>query len=189
MDSFSGIDLFLKRRSIRRFSDQPVEIEKIQALLEAAMAAPTATNSQPWEFIVITEPETLKALRSKMVFGRYSAPLVICVCGSPGKANNLAVGRMFWEQDCSAATENILLAAVSLGLGGVWVGVHPVTPFVAAVRSVLNIPGSVIPLCLVYLGYPAEQKPARTQYDEHRVHWQVYEVDKSRAKNKTINQM
>lgn len=151
------------------------------------MAAPTATNSQPWEFIVITDPENLKALRSKMVFGRYVAPLVICVCGSPGKANNPATGRMFWEQDCSAATENILLAAVSLGLGGVWIGVHPVAPFVAAVRGVLNIPGSVTPLCLVYLGYPAEEKTARTQYDERRVHWQVYEPRKPRLKIKNAS--
>jgi nitroreductase len=173
----------LSRRSIRRFTDQPLDKETITLLLQAAMAAPSAVNSQPWEFIVITDPEVLAKVRSKLPFARHNAPVGIVVLGSPERANNSA-GRMFWEQDCSAAMENMLIAAVGLGLGAVWVGIHPVAPFVKGVREALDIPEAVTPLGMMHVGYPAEEKPARTQYAEHKVYWQKYEKRKKRAKVK-----
>ncbi len=158
----------LARRSIRKYTAEPVSEEDISRLLQAAMAAPSASNRRPWEFVVITEEEVLAALRRGLLFGRYQAPLAIAVCGNlhrayPGSAQE------FWVQDCSAATENLLLAASGLGLGGVWVGVYPLTPFVRHVRRVLALPKHVIPLNVVYIGHPAENKEPRTQYDEKRV--------------------
>ena len=167
------IETILRRRSIRKYTDQPVEPEKIKLLLEAAMSAPSAGNNQPWEFVVVTDAEKLAQFRSRLIFGNRNAPAAIVVCGNPGLSSNPAA-RMFWVQDCSAAAENILIAAVGLGLGTVWIGVHPVANFVKTVREIVSLPKKVTPLCIIYVGYPESEKPARTQYDEPRVHWQKY---------------
>ena len=167
------IETILRRRSIRKYTDQPVEPEKIELLLQAGMAAPTAMNCKPWEFVVVTEPERLAQFRSRLIFGNRNAPAVIVVCGNPSLAAN-PTARLFWVQDCSAAAENILIAAVGLGLGTVWIGVHPVANFIKTVRQIVGLPRKVTPLCIIYVGYPEEEKPARTQYDEQRVHRQKY---------------
>lgn len=177
------LETIFRRRSIRRFTEEKMNEETLTLLLQAGMAAPSAVNSQPWEFIVVTDAEVLAKIRSKLPFARHNAPAAIVVLGSPEKANNTA-GRMFWEQDCSAAMENMLLAAVMLGLGAVWNGIHPVAPFVRGVREVLEIPESVTPLGMMEVGYPAEEKPARTQFDAHKVYRQKYEKRKRRAKIK-----
>ena len=173
----------LKRRSIRAYADRPVERDQLLLLLQAAMAAPTAANSQPWEFVVVTDPDVLAELRRHLTFGRYNAPAAIVVCGNPRIANNSA-GERYWVQDCSAATENVLIAAAGLGLGTVWIGVYPLPGLVERVSAVLGIPEGVTPLCVIYVGHPAEEKPPRTQYDERRVYWQRYEPRKRRAKLK-----
>jgi nitroreductase len=114
------LDAIFRRRSIRKFKELPVEPEKVRLLLEAGMAAPSATNAQPWEFIVINDPETLNILKINLPLGRYNSPLCIVVCGNPEITLKKIAARLFWVQDCSAATENILIAAVGLGLGTVW---------------------------------------------------------------------
>ena len=167
------IETILSRRSIRKYTGQPVEPEKIDLLLQAGMAAPTAMNCKPWEFVVVTDPETLAQFRSRLIFGDRNAPAAIVVCGNPALSSNPSA-RLFWVQDCSAAAENILIAAVGLGLGTVWIGVHPVANFVKTVRKILSIPRKVTPLCIIYIGYPLDPKPARTQYDGQRVHRQKY---------------
>jgi nitroreductase len=179
------VDIIMTRRSVRQYQDRPLEEATIRRLLEAAMSAPTACNSQPWEFVVVTEPETLEKLRGKLQFARYNAPCAIAVCGNVDIGHNSAAKR-FWEQDCSAAMENILVAAAGLQLGAVWIGVHPMPSVIKPVQEILNIPAAVIPLGLAYVGYPAEGAvpPPRTQYEEHRVHWQIYEPRKPRAKKK-----
>jgi nitroreductase len=177
------LETIFRRRSIRRFTDQPLDEQTITLLLQAGMAAPSAVNSQPWEFIVLSDPQVLEKVRARLPFAQHNAPVGIVVLGSPERAHNTA-GRMFWEQDCSAAMENMLLAAVGLDLGAVWVGIHPVAPFVRAVREVLSIPEAVTPLGMLHVGYPAEEKPARTQYAADRVYWQKYEPRKRRAKIK-----
>ena len=169
----NNLDIIFKRRSIRKYTDQLVEPEKLDLLLKAAMAAPTAMNCKPWEFILVTEPEKLEQFRKRLIFGDRNAPAAIVVCGNPSLSNNPAA-RLFWVQDCSAAAENILIAAVGLGLGTVWIGVHPVTKFVKTVREIMSIPRNVTPLCIIYVGYPEDEKPARTQFDEQRVHQQKY---------------
>jgi len=175
------IDLIYSRRSIRKYKDTPVPKDILETLLKAAMAAPTATNAQPWEFVVITEPETLAALRGSTLFSRINAPAVICVLGSERMQKNRS-GQKFWVQDCSAATENILLAATSLGLGSVWVGVHPITLFTRSVGRILNLPDGVTPLNLIFVGYPDEVKEPRTQYEERRVQWGAFPKNSKSSK-------
>jgi nitroreductase len=123
--------------------------------------------------VVVTDPEKLALFRSRLIFGNRNAPAAIVVCGNPALSSNPAA-RLFWEQDCSAAAENILIAAVGLGLGTVWIGVHPVANFVKTVRTIVSIPKKVTPLCIIYIGYPESEKPARTQYNEQRVHKEKY---------------
>ena len=171
------LESIFHRRSIRKYTDQPVESKKLDLLLQAAMAAPSAMNCKPWEFVVITDPEKLAQFRTRLIFGNRNAPAAIVVCGNPRLSTNPSA-RLFWVEDCSAATENILIAAVGLGLGTVWVGVHPVAEFVRIVREIAGLPKHVTPLGLIYVGYPNEEKPPRTQFDARRVHWQEYKVGK-----------
>ncbi len=160
------------RKSIRRFdASRPVEDALVEKLLRAAMAAPTAVDRRPWEFVVVKEEETLKSLAAAHPNSRISngARLVICVCGSldnglPGR------GKEYWIQDCSAATENLLLAAHGYGLGAVWCGVWPNEDRVSAVTEILGIPEGFAPLCLVTIGYPAENPPAKDKWNPAKVH-------------------
>jgi nitroreductase len=168
------MEAIFQRRSIRKFTEKPVESKKIKLLLEAGMAAPSASNSQPWEFVVVTDHKVLKKLKFNLLLGRFNSPLCIVVCGHPGIAFKEIVGRLFWVQDCSAAIENMLIAAVGMGLGTVWCGVHPIHILEARMREVLKLPRQVIPLGVVQVGYPAEKKKPGTKYKESRVHWQKY---------------
>jgi nitroreductase len=180
------VNIIFSRRSIRKYKDTPVPKDILVTLLKAAMAAPTATNAQPWEFVVVTNPDTLAKLRSGLPFAKMNAPAVICVLGSERMQKSKA-GTRFWVQDCSAATENILLAATALGLGSVWVGVHPITIFTNHVKRTLNLPDGVTPLNLIFLGYPDEKKEPRTQYEEKRVQWEAFPPSKSlRGKSKKV---
>ena len=159
------IETILARRSVRKYTAEAVSEAKGKILLEAAMAAPSGNDSKPWHFVVVTERQGLDSLaaghpHAKML---HQAPLCVAVCGKPADS-------IFWEQDCAAATENLLLAATAIGLGAVWIGVHPHEQLVAFVQKELGIPGDSVPLCLVAVGHPAEEKAPRTQYDEARIH-------------------
>jgi nitroreductase len=146
-----------------------VEEETITLLLQAAMAAPSAMNIKPWDFVVVQDADLLAEIRSALMFGRYEAPLAVVVCGNTSFFRHPMASR-FWVQDCSAATENILIAAAGLGLGTVWLGVHPIHNFEKRISTILKLPDHVKPLNVIYVGYPDEEKPARTQYDPDRVH-------------------
>jgi len=160
------INTIFSRRSIRKYTAEPVGEQDIKTLLEAAMAAPSASNRKPWHFVVVTDRKKLDALADSHPYGKmlFEAPLCIAVCGDP------TISQRFWVQDCSAATENLLLAAVALDLGAVWLGAYPSDERVAAIRKVLGVPNNIVPLNLISMGHPAEQKEPRTQYDEERVH-------------------
>jgi nitroreductase len=159
------LHFILARRSIRSYTDEAVSQADIQALLEAGMAAPSASNRRPWHFVVVTDRQTLRALAGAHPYGRMlaDAPLAIAVCGEPAISS-------WWVQDCAATTENILLAATTLGLGAVWLGCHGNPEREQSIRTVLGIPSQVGVLSLLSIGHPAEQKEARTQYDAARVH-------------------
>lgn len=160
------LETIFARRSIRKYTGEPVAEEQVRKLLEAAMAAPSANNSQPWHFVVVQDREQLRRLAEAHPYGRMQAEaaLSIAVCADP------ALSPRYWVQDCSAATENLLLAATALGLGGVWLGVYPNQDRVARIKEVLGIPEGIEVLCLVAIGHPAEKKPPRTQYNPQRVH-------------------
>lgn len=183
------MDCIFARRSIRRYADKKVEREVIIDLLKAATAAPSAANRQPWEFVVVTKKETMDLFRGNLYNGNYNAPAAIVVCGNMDLAFS-GPSKDYWIQDCSAAIENILLCATGLGLGGVWIGVHPVPSVVKPVSKILSLPEKVIPLGVVYIGYPAEEKEARCQYNEKRVYWEEYDsTRKHRARPKNLKEL
>jgi nitroreductase len=167
------LDVIYKRRSIRVYQEKEVSQDTLKLLLQAAMAAPSAKNSRPWEFIAITEKEIMDKFRAELKFGNYNAPAAIAVLGNLKIAQSDSSIR-FWVQDCSAAVENILIAAAGLGLGTVWIGSYPKDDVIKIEQEILGIPEAIIPLAIIYVGYPGEEKPARTQYEESRVHWQRY---------------
>jgi len=159
------LEIIFSRRSIRRYTDEPVSEADIASLLEAGMAAPSASNSKPWHFVAVTDKKTLQALADAHPYGKMlaGAAVGIAVCGAPSMSD-------WWVQDCTAATENILIAAVGLGLGAVWLGCHGQPERERAVRKVLGIPENIGVLSLLSIGHPGERKEARTQYDPARVH-------------------
>lgn len=163
-------EALLKRRSVRKFTDKPITNEVIDELLHAAMSGPSACNRCPWEFFVVTKAETLNELRSASHFTKMNAPLAIVVCGNLSRALPVQLSE-FWIQDCSAATENILLRATDLGLGAVWCGIHPQKRAVERVTKILQIEKKWIPLNIIWIGNPAEEPEARDQYDSKRVHY------------------
>ena len=163
-------DVLLKRRSVRKFTEEPVNDEMIEELLHAAMSGPSACNRRPWEFYVITNPQKLEELKGASRFTKMASPLAIVVCGNMSQALPLKMSE-YWIQDCSAATENILLRVTDLGLGAVWCGIHPQKKAEEKMRKMLGIPNSQIPLNLIFIGYPAEEPEARDQYEEKKVHY------------------
>jgi len=163
-----ALEAIISRRSIRKYTSQPIPEALVDKLLSAAMSAPSAGNERPWHFVVISDREALNAIPKIHSYSQMltSAPLAILVCGDP----TLAKHQDFWIQDCSAATENILIAANAEGLGAVWLGVYPREERVRGIRSLLGIPEHVIPFALVSLGFPAESKPAVDRSDAARIH-------------------
>lgn len=162
------MEALFKRRSIRKYTDQKVKAEVIDYLLKAAMAAPSAKNRQPWEFVIIDDRTILDAIprfhpNAQMLYG---APVAIVVCGNMDRTE----GGESWIQDCSAATQNILLEITSLGLGGVWCGVYPKEEIVQALRELLRVPQNIVPFSIVSLGHPAEEKGPSDRFDSSRVH-------------------
>jgi nitroreductase len=158
---------------MRKFTDEPVAPETLDLLLQAGMSAPSAMNSQPWEFVVVSDPDGLAKLREILPYGKFHATAVIIVCGSPRTAQNPS-GLMFWVQDCSAAAENILVAATALGLGSCWIGIHPIPLIGKMVKNAFKLPLGVIPLCALYLGHPQFIKEPKPKYNPDRIHWQCY---------------
>lgn len=162
-----AINVILTRRSIRKYKPDPIPQEAIKELLEAAMSAPSASNKQPWHFVVITDRQVLDTIPQFHNNGSMLkfAPAAIAVCA------DVAQDETCWIQDCSAATENILLAAHARGLGAVWLGIWPVDIRVTELRKLVGIPNKFTPLCLVALGYPVEPKPPANRFDAARVHY------------------
>ena len=145
----------MTRTSIRQYTNEPVSKADIETMLRAGMAAPTAANKQPWHFVAVTNKEKLAELAGRRGMIKQ-AGVAIIVCGNLDKAMQ-GKAQEYWIQDCSAATENILLAAHALGLGAVWTGCYPTDDRVAEVSKVLKLPETIVPLCVIAVGHPAEQ--------------------------------
>ncbi|PUU95579.1 MAG: nitroreductase [Halanaerobium sp.] len=157
-----------ERRSIRKYKSKDVEEEKIEKLLEAAVSAPSAGNEQPWHFIVIKDRKRLNHLAEIHPYAKMlkEAPLAIAVCADLSQQKHQG----FWVQDCSAATQNILLEAQSLGLGSVWIGCHPAEDREKKVSNYLKVPAGFKTLSLVAVGYPAEEKGRVNRMNDNIVH-------------------
>ena len=170
----AAIENIMTRTSIRQYKDQPVEQEKVDILLKAAMAAPSAVNLQPWHFIVITDKQTIGLLSGQQP---TNAPLLIAVCGDTDKTTT-PDGKMklpdFWVEDVSAATENLLLAAHALGLGAVWTGVYPAMDRTAEVANVLNCPKNIVPMAVVRIGYPDESPEPKDKFKEENISYNKF---------------
>jgi nitroreductase len=169
MDTFEAL---LTRRAVREFTPQPVSAGQVEQILRAAMYAPSACNQQPWHFIVVDSREQLDALADLHPYAQMlrQAPLAIIVCADltletcPGN----------WVIDCSAAMENLLLAAHALGLGSVWVGVYPNEERVKGISAFLRLPGYAAPLCLAAIGYPAGPLPKVERFKPERIHYNAW---------------
>lgn len=159
------------RKSVRQYTAEPVSDADIQTLLKAAMAAPTAVNFQPWRFVVLNDRASLDALVEHLPFAKMlqQAPLAIVVCGETrwmgGEENP------FWAQDCSAATQNLLLAAEAIGLGAVWTAAYPDKERCKAISEALGLPSTVQPLCVVPIGHPAGDDKPKDKWKPENIHY------------------
>lgn len=172
-----AIKTILTRKSVRKFTDQPIEEEKLHLLLEAAMSAPSATNARDWAFVVVTDHDMLQKMADAN--GRFSTPLRgaaagILVCGDMQKA--VPAAEKFWVIDGAAAAENICLCAHAQGLGAVWIGTWPIADWVKAQQELFCLPEHIIPHSLIAIGYPknptVEDRPSR--YDSSCVHMEQW---------------
>lgn len=168
------LDNIATRTSVRDYEARPVEKEKIEKMLRAAMAAPTAMNKQPWHFVVVDQRNVLDALAGANPYAKMlkKAPLAIVVCGNTDKMIE-GGGRDFWIQDASAATENLLLAAHAMGLGAVWTGAYPSEERCISISKVLSLSDNLIPLNMIVVGYPAEHPQPKQKFKEENISYNV----------------
>ena len=164
------LNCIFSRRSIRQYLDKTVPEEMLNDLLETAMAAPSAVAKDPWHFIVVQNRETLNTIADVLPSAKmlYQATAAFIVCGDINNANLQAESYLL--QDCSAAVENILIAANILELGTCWLGIHPREDRLAGIRQLFELPDNIIPMCGIAIGWPAEKPEARTRYRKEQVH-------------------
>lgn len=162
------------RKSVRSYKSDPIPGEMVEKMLRAGMSAPTAMNRQPWAFVVVDNPDTLKSLAGKLKHAKMleGAPLAIIVCAESHFTNHagISVENMFWQQDCAAATENILLAAEALGLGAVWTAASDPERS-AIVRDALGMEPKFAPFCVIPIGYPAGDEKPKDKWKPEKIHY------------------
>ena len=170
------LDFIFSRRSIRAFRDEVVPEEAERSIIEAAMSAPSACQKDPWSFIVVRSKETLNAMADALPNGQMlrSAPMGILVCGDLAKAHGGELSYLL--QDCSAAIENMLLAANALKLGACWLGAHPREDRIEAMKKLFALPDSVIPVSAIAIGFPAEAKLPRSRFSDTAVHHEKWQT-------------
>ncbi|MCD8164745.1 MAG: nitroreductase family protein [Bacteroides sp.] len=171
MDGKSTMEVIRQRSSIRSYMDQPVDKEILETLVWAGMAAPSAMNKQPWQFIIIDDAALLQELGEIPTSGMVKkAPAAILVCGDMQKAGEGWL-QEYWIQDCSAASQNILLAVTHLGLGAVWTSVYPAPERIKKVSELLNLPEHIIPLNIIPVGYPSRDEQPKDKWKPENVRW------------------
>ncbi len=163
-----GIKLLMTRRSVRQYTDEAVSESDVETLLRAGMAAPSAGNCQPWHFMLIRDREKMLRITEVHPYSQMldHAPLCIAVLAETA----LEKHKGMWVQDCSAATQNILLAAHALGLGAVWLGVHPYSDRTSGAAGILDLPEGVECLSLIAVGHPAASPGPVDRFNPERVH-------------------
>lgn len=174
-----ALEVIFHRSSVRHFTEEPVSREQIETLLRAGMAAPSAMNFQPWSFIVVDNRAQLDTMAAMNPHGKMlsRAPLAIVVCGdTKWTLGEETSENPYWQQDCSAVTENILLAVDHLGLGAVWTGCYPRMERSEAIKSFLGIPEGTEPLCVIVIGHPApnsrgEMPTPKDKWKPEKIHW------------------
>lgn len=164
------LDNIHSRRSVRAYTQREVTPGTLDTLMRAAMAAPSAVDRRPWRFVVVRDAALLDSMGAKLPYAGMvgGAPVAVVICGQLAK--NVAPEEQSWMLDCSAATENLLLAAQAMGLGAVWTGVYPYADRVAVVSRLLDLPPDVIPLNVIPIGYPAEDPAPKQKYDRQNIH-------------------
>jgi nitroreductase len=166
------MEAILTRRSIRKYTGEPVSEEDLQTILRAGSYAPSAHNYQPWHFIVVRDAEKLTAIANSH---RYAKMLPEAGCGIVVAGDKSVQKKMgFLVEDCSAAIQNILLAAHGLGLGTVWCGLYPVPRLTKAVSAVLQLPSNIVPVGLVALGHKVEDRKVGERFDPSKVHYESW---------------
>jgi nitroreductase len=160
----SALDVIFSRKSVRHYTDQEVETDKLLTLVKAGMAAPTAMNRQPWSFIIVTNMAQVASINDRPgLMMLKKAKAVILVLGKKDEK--------FWQQDCSAATENILLAAEALGLGAVWCAGYPMTDRTESYKELFNYSDDYEVLSLISIGYSTGEDQPKDKYKEEKIHW------------------
>lgn len=164
-----SLNAIMERRSIRKYTDEKLTKEQIETILRAGMQAPSAGNARTWDFVVVDDRNLLSEITKVHKYSQMlnEASHGIVVCAVPSR--EIYPGH--WEQDCSAATENMLIAIEDMGLGGVWLGVYPEEERCEGLRKIFNIPNEVIPFGIISVGHPAENKKMDDRYDENKVHY------------------
>src|SRR3989339_943011 len=159
------LETIFSRKSVRTYTDQPVSVDDLMLLVKAGMAAPTGINRQPWEFFIIQDKALMASLADKIPYARMlkEAQAAIVVIGNPEKS-------IYWYLDCSAAAQNILLAAESIGLGAVWTAGYPFEDRMEIISKAVGIPKPFLPLCLIPIGYPKGEQMPKNKWDESKVH-------------------
>lgn len=163
-----ALEAIFLRRSIRDYTEEKVSEADIKTLLDAAMAAPSAGNAQPWRFVVIDDRALLGRIGEINQYAAMAAraPLAIMVCADPSSEKYPG----FWVQDCSAAIENLLVAATALGLGAVWTGLYPMEGRLPLARQIFGLPGHIMPLAIIVIGHPAAKPEPKSRFDPAKVH-------------------
>lgn len=163
------IELLLTRRSIRKYTNKDVSDEIIEKLLKAAMYAPSAGNQQPWHFLVLRDRNTFQKITEFHPYAKMlqEASVAILICGD----TSLETNKGYWPFDCSAATENVLIAAHGLGLGSVWLGIYPRPNRQDGMRKLFQLPDNIMPFSLISIGYPAEKKKTPLRFKPERIHY------------------
>jgi nitroreductase len=168
-----ALNWIMNRKSERNFIPAEISKETLELIIKAGMAAPSAVNQQMWEFIVVDERKTLDALGEELPYAKmlFQAGAAIITCGNLTRPFDGDPKSLYWIMDCSAATENILLAVEALGLGAVWTAVYPDPRRIASVRSILHLPEHVMPLNVIPIGKPAGPTEPKDKWNPKYVHW------------------
>lgn len=166
-ESNPTLETIFDRKSVRKFTERPVEKDKLEMLVQAGMAAPSSRDRRPWEFVIITDRNLLDKMADGLPLARMlkDTKQAIIVCGDTVKSNNA------WQLDCSAAAQNVLLAAESMGLGAVWTAAYPYPERIKVVREALQLPDHIVPLTVIPIGYPTGIEKTKDKFNKKQIHY------------------